>query len=492
MNKYILALLLAQTTVHAADLPLTWANNIDAAILKANGVNEAQADKAAAPVVSQDGHARVLGGDMGVFLDDKSINEIRKMSAAPQTTKKNEVEKSSPESQPQKKSTPPVEPDPTPTAPNASASAAALDPFDVKASAPAPTAGARHSTAQAAANDLLANIAADTKPETISGSRDSKNNEIVITDSKNPTRGINVRREMPSVRHITMSPGNKWYGGDDAEIVISPIFDIVVQMPESIDWFNPSSDMLTVQKVPNNPNMIKLKLKPIENPVPMSLQIVDNTQKIWTFTVIGVRADLAMEYPKTIIVNKKVVKKTVLGATNPGSIVSALPLDYAVQMVVGDAPNTSEFKVELMGSTYKHYEGYATYIFNVSRRDGSTFEKLTTSHIPNLKFTLWANQQRVDGGGLKLQKDDEGPAGMSRDVEWTVDTMYLSKSATRKNGRETYVVICQVRASVLDLEDWESAFITVADSSGYTRFDFEPYKRDFRAPVKSIRSSSED
>jgi hypothetical protein len=323
-------------------------------------------------------------------------------------------------------------------------------------------------------------------------SRSNAPTEIVITDSKNPSRGINVRHEMPSVRHVTMSPGNKWFGGDDVEISISPIFDIVMQMPEAIDWFNPSSDSLLVSKIPNQPTLLKLKLKPIDSPVPMSLQIVDVNQKIWTFTVVGVRADLATEYPKTIIINKKVVTKTQIGAKNPSSIINALPVDYAVQMVVGDAPNTSEFKVDLLGATYMHHEGYAQYLFGISKKDGGAFEKIGTDATPALKFTMWANNHRIDGGGNKYEKSsDDQSVGLTKKVEWTIDTSTLSKAATRKSGKETYIVICQVRASILDLEDYSSAFITISDKSGYTRFDFKPYSRDFRAPTSYQENGEE-
>jgi hypothetical protein len=503
----------------AADPPLTWTNGrLDDAMLQANGIISTDKEK-----------KDVDASSVQNFVDPKTMDMIRadlsKINMEPAAVSKqikNKPVSNSSLNQPMKvtvssnedllaskeRSGGDVKPAPStadgqkgltsakpaPANNDRTAVLPAIDPFAPEAQfEPARSEPRDERKASSSPGSVLGAASSSVPTESsVPAIREGRNNEIVITDSKKPTRGVNIRHEMPSVRHITMSPGNKWFGGDDVEIAISPIFDIVMQMPDPIEWFNPSSDSLTVSKIPNHPTLLKLKLKPIENPVPMSLQIVDVNQKIWTFTVVGVKADLATEYPKTLIVNKKIVKKTIIGARNPQSIINALPLDYAVQMVVGDQPNTSEFQISLLGATYMHHEGYATYMFSVARKDGSSIEKNTADQTPNLKFTLWSNNRRIDGGGLKMQKEsEESVGGLSRDVEWTVDLENLSKSASKKNGRETLIVICQVRASILDLEDWRSAFITVSDSAGYTRFDFQPYSRDFRAP-NSYQESEED
>jgi hypothetical protein len=488
MREYIVLFnIILSASAWAAEPPLTWA---------APGAAAAPATAVATPT-GADGAAR----DIGRFIDAKTMESIRADVLADPSA----VAPSSPERPPVAAGKKNNRTDAVATPIDQKPSGVPrLDPFAVPASvsgSPRPSA-----TTPGASSASQSTLAAESAPAgdgksilsqtsssvrdgaVVGGTRESRGGEIVITDTKKPSRGINVRHEMPSVRHITMSPGNKWFGGDDVEIAISPIFDIVMQMPDAVDWFNPSSDSLVVEKVPKTPNLLKLKLKPIDNPVPMSLQVVDVYQKIWTFTVVGVKADLAMEYPKTIMINKKIITKTIIGAKNPNSIINALPIDYAVQVAVGDAPNTSEFKIEPRGATYMHHEGYATYLFAVSRKDGSAVEK-TGGDVPNLKFTMWANNHRIDGGSLASggsagtgAQNDPASAGLTRDVEWTVDTNHLSKSETRRNGRETYIVICQVRASILDLEDWGSAFITVSDSTGYTRLDFLPYSRDFRAP----------
>ena len=488
MKTYLFILIFMSKSALAADPPLTWSQDDN--------------------VGSQTGSARTAPIELKE-LDvtvappiDPGIGEAVRAAMA-----KERHSKSSAEARGLESSTPPYQPaasdlqtSPDRKGPNAAADRATVNnPSDLKRAptstvvdpfAPVSNPQASQEAVILTRDSILNNVADGTNEKSAPTQKESRNNEIEITNSNRPTRGINVRTEMPSVRHITMSPGNKWFGGDDVEIAISPIFDIVMQMPDSVEWFNPSSDSLIVEKVPKQPTMLKLKLKPIQSPVPMSLQIVDVYQKIWTFTVIGVKADIATEYPKTILVNKKVVRKTVIGSRNPSSILNALPIEYAVQVVVGDLPNTSEFKPALVGSTYMHHEGYATYLFSVSKKDGSAFEKVAQGQGPNLKFTMWANGHRIDGGGLTASGDAGSPtnsdkesttSGLTRDVEWTIENASLSKAATHKNGKETYIVICQVRASLLDLEDWVGSFVTISDSSGYTRFDFAPYRREFRA-----------
>lgn len=511
MNKIYILILLSATSALASDPPLVWSADSKVAI-KPSGMPVVDSEPVVAPTFDP---------AIGIALQ-KAISDERRLS------KKRESNGARPETE-----STTVEPADQPAEPNLArpvtpeSVAVAVNPLtvitDIGAAAESTASKQATKIEQAAVyapssnnpfTDSSSPVTKRLEPasdDTITGragrsmsaggaiSSKSNESEIEITDSHKPTRGVNVRHEMPSVRHITMSPGNKWFGGDDVEVAISPIFDVILQMPDSVEWFTASNEALTVEKVPKQPTMLKLKLKPINNPVPMSLQIVDVYQKIWTFTVIGVKADLATEYPKTLLVNKRVVRKTVIGSSNPNSILNALPLEYAIQAVVGDLPNTSEFKTELAGATYMHHEGYATYLFSVSKKDGSNFEKMAQSKTPNLRFTLWANGHRIDGGGVTTQgskkpdptADDSAPSVMTRDVEWTIETSTLSKSATRKSGKETYIVVCQIRTSLIDLEEWNDVFITISDAGSYSRFDFKPYRREFRAPSSSQDDSGE-
>lgn len=302
---------------------------------------------------------------------------------------------------------------------------------------------------------------------------------ILIRNSHVPKRGIRVNPEVPSVRHVTMAPASKKFGGDDVEIVISPIYDVLIQMPDAIEYFKSSSSSLIVSPVATNPQMIALKLVVVQQTVPVSLHLVDVNQQIYTFTVIGAPADLAWEYPKTVIVNKKSIEKVQLGSKNPGSILNGMDLDDAVQMVVGDVPNTDEYLVEMVSGKFMHHEGYAQYGFKISRKDKKEISKADDGS-PQVKFTIWANNKRLDSGSKY---------SLSRDVEWTLEPL-LSGKDTRRSGIDTLRVFVQIRASILDLEEWPNAFITVSDGFGYTRFDFEPIRRSFRPVPKKAEGGN--
>lgn len=297
----------------------------------------------------------------------------------------------------------------------------------------------------------------------------AQNNTIPIKIGATKQRGINVKSEVPSVRHVTMSPASKRFGGDDVEIGISPIYDVLIQMPEQVEYFRSSNAALAVTPVTSNANMVTLKLSAVDDAVPISLHLVDVAQNIYTFTIIGMPADLAFEYPKTIIVNKRIASKTTLGARNPASVINAMDVDDAIQIVVGDVPKTSNFSVEFISGKYQHYEGYAQYAFRLFRGDKGKID------AKRLNFTIWANDKRLDSGNA---------FSSSRNVEWTVEPV-LSRRESRRRGYDVLRVFVQIRASILDLEDWTSAFITVNDSAGYTRSDFPPLVRSFRAPHNS-------
>lgn len=290
--------------------------------------------------------------------------------------------------------------------------------------------------------------------------------QIPIKIGRNKQRGVNVNHEVPSVRHVTMSPASKRFGGDDVEIGISPIYDVLIQMPEQVEYYRSSSGVLSISAVASNPNMIALKLSPVDNVLPMSLHIVDVQQNIYTFTIIGMPADLAWEYPKTIIVNRRLATKTALGAKNPRSVIDAMDVDDAIQIVVGDVPKTSEYTVELVSGKYQHYEGYVQYAFRMFRTDKASINP------EDLKFTIWANDKRLDAGNAYSS---------SRNVEWTIEPI-LSRRESRRNGYDVLRVFVQIRASILDLEEWTNAFVTVSDKVGYSRQDFTPIIRPFRAP----------
>ena len=290
--------------------------------------------------------------------------------------------------------------------------------------------------------------------------------QIPIRVSSSGKRGININSEVPSVRHVTMSAASKRFGGDDVEIAISPLYDVLIQMPEAVEYFRSSNSLLQVTSIQSNPNLVTLKLSPTDTVVPISLHLVDVSENIYTFTVVGQPADLAWEYPKTIIVNKRIATKTILGSSNPKSVIDAMDVDDAIQLVVGDVPRTGEYEVEMVSGKYQHYEGYAQYAFRIFKKDKSDID------TEKLKFTIWANEKRLDGGSLYSS---------SRNVEWVVEPM-LSARETRRRGQKVLRVFVQIRASILDLEEWESAFITVGDGLGYSRFDFQPIIRPFRAP----------
>jgi len=289
---------------------------------------------------------------------------------------------------------------------------------------------------------------------------------VVKNSSSYKKSGLNIGVEMPSVRHITMSPGSKKFGGDDVEIAISPLFDVIIQMPDQIEYFRSSNNILSVQTIPGNLNMVALKLNPVKNLAPMSLHLIDVNQNIYTFTVIGLPADLSYEYPKTILVNKRSAKKTTIGSQNPDSIFDAMDIDDAIQVTVGDIPKTQEYEAELVSFKYQHYEGYAQYGFRIYRKDQSNV------NLSDVTFTVWADDKRLDGGPSYRT---------SREVEWTIQPI-LTNRETKRRGYTVLRVFLQITASILDVEEWKNTFITIADKDGYTRFDFKPISRPIRPP----------
>lgn len=282
--------------------------------------------------------------------------------------------------------------------------------------------------------------------------------------------GTRVNSENPSVRHVKMAPATKAYGGDDIEIIISPIYDVLLQMPSGIEFFRASSSqLLTAQPVAANPAMITLKVSAeIAKPTPISLHIVDVSQNIYTFTIIGYPTDLSIEYPKTVIVSRRMVREAPLGASNPESLLNAMDISDAIQIVVGDIPRTDEYEVEFVSAKYMHYQGYIMYGFRVFRKDrGNIDEK-------NLTFTAWADSKRLTS---------EQSYGAKRDIEWVIEPT-LSRRESRRRGYEVARVFVQIRASILELERWQSAFLTVADDRSFTKFDFQPFIRAFRSGTR--------
>jgi hypothetical protein len=301
------------------------------------------------------------------------------------------------------------------------------------------------------------------------GASSQAGSQIPITFSDRPKRGMNVKPENPSVRFVAMSPASPFFGGDDVEVVVSPLYDVVIQMPKSIQHIRPSNALLSATPIKGLPNMVALKFAPIQDPMPVSLHLVDVDSEIYTFTILGTPVDLAWEYPKTIIIKKRRVKQTQLGASNPASFLDAMDIDDAVPLVVGSAPRTDEYQIEITTARYMHYEAYGFYGFRIFRKDHGNLD-------PNdLKFTMWANNRRIDGGENY---------SLSRQVEWAVNPA-LSQRESRRHGYTVLRVFVQIRGSILDFEEWNSAFITVADPKSYTRFDFKPIIREFRPMPKS-------
>lgn len=294
---------------------------------------------------------------------------------------------------------------------------------------------------------------------------------IPIKRSGTKMRGSRINSEVPSVRHIEMAPASKKYGGDDIEIIVSPIYDVLLQMPEDVEFFRSSSlEILFVDPVKTNPNILTLKMSPdIANPTPVSLHIVDVSQNIYTFTVIGYPTDLSIEYPKTVIISKRRTEVRKLGPNDPSSLLRAMDINDAVQMVVGDMPRTNEYEVEVVSAKYMHYQGFVMYGFRIFRRDR---KKL---NVENLVFTIWADNQKIEGStGHSLQ----------RGVEWVIEPT-LSARESRRRDYEVARVFVQIRSSIQDIEDWRTAFLTVSDGRGFTKFDFIPFSRSFRAPHKN-------
>ena len=296
--------------------------------------------------------------------------------------------------------------------------------------------------------------------------------QLHISNSHNPKRGISVQQQVPAVRHVTMSPASKKFGGDEVELVISPIYNVMLQMPDAVELVDISSSLLTGSVVQTNANLVILKLANLDKPVPISLHIVDVNQNIYTFSVIGQPVDLAWEYAKTIVVNRRTTNKTKIGPQNPQSVIAAMDVDDAIQMVVGDVPNTSEYDVQFLYANFVHYDDFVLYAFRIFRKDHKSIPR-DKSGQPDLNFNIWANDKRLDGGSQYAA---------SREIEWSIGDL-LSKRDSRRSGYEVLRVFVQIRADILDLEDWTRSFITVANQAGYSRSDFTPLMRPSRAPV---------
>ncbi|RZM28158.1 MAG: hypothetical protein EOO88_10075 [Pedobacter sp.] len=295
----------------------------------------------------------------------------------------------------------------------------------------------------------------------------SNEGQISITPASGlPKRAINVGREVPSVVHIYMAPASAKWGGDEVEIVISPVFDIVIEMPEAIEAVTPSSKSLTATEIKSNPRKMRLHLDAVKVQTPISMHVIDISKNLYTFTIIGAPADFNWEYVKTIMVNKRRMTVPELGSGDEASFLNGLDVSDAVQMVVGDVRRTDEYKLDLISARYN--PGYIQYNFRLTWRDQSDLRKIL---LEKISTTLWANDLRLDGG-----------ADSSRDIHW-IRSVQLSEVETKLFGRPVARLSVQVRASVLDIEEWKSAFVTLSDSNGYTKADFAPFIRDFRMPA---------
>lgn len=301
------------------------------------------------------------------------------------------------------------------------------------------------------------------------GGEGGRGDTVPIVKGASPLRGVNVFSEAPAVQNISVNPANS-KGGDETEIFISSPYDVIVKMPESIKSANSSNQVLKVDKLPGSPNLLRLKSAPVKERTPISLHVIDTMNNIYLFHAIAVPADLSIEYPKIITVNRKSSKSQSIGLSEDELFFKGLGVEDAIQYTVGDIPQSNEYLIEIVSTQYN--PGIVQYNFRIMWRNK---HKMTPIDPSKLVYTFWANDLRLDGGPKY---------SFSRLVEWRQDEKgILSKIDSRRRNRPVIRVSAQIKASLLELETWRSAFVTIADDTGYSRQDFSPLIRPFRAPM---------
>ncbi len=311
---------------------------------------------------------------------------------------------------------------------------------------------------------------------TASGGQTAANDseEIEIMHSGTPKRGLQLFRNHPSNREVSMVPGDRYSGGGDLlRIIMSQIGPVVINMPVNINSTTDNQQDLEVKMVPNSVNMVQLTVKNNRFKI-IPFSMIDHQGAIWNFEVVIVPTDLAIEYPRSIIVSRKYTEDPVLGNRNPLSIINALPLEDAITEVVDGKNRSDSYEVDFKGANYMMDQKYAAFFFEITSKDGRS--SLSTK---DLGFSLWANNIKI--GGMK--KESKIPYNQ-RQVYFTVSKK-LSQQATKERGMPVLKLAVLVKIKLQDLENWKNSFIIVQNNKEFTLKNFPSFIRDYRASVDS-------
>jgi hypothetical protein len=297
---------------------------------------------------------------------------------------------------------------------------------------------------------------------------------LKIKKSGYPARGLRVNDEHPAIQTIEVAPANNQQSGDLAEFVLNPSTMVTIHMPTLVDTVSTSMNIIEAQKSESFPHIIFVKIanqQGLENITPVGMHIIDTQGDIYTFRVlVTAELDLDKEYPSTIIIKQKIVSEpTLVKSDYQTALENLIPADSII-MLTGGVPKTQDFHLSMRSSNFKNHMGYITIPFLLTHRANKKF------NIADLTFTFWVNGEPI-AEGLSHE-------GATKNVFWQ-RLPSLTDYYSRYNGYQTEFITVKVRASTLEIENWQNNFVTIHNKTGYSRFDFEPMRRSFRAPIST-------
>lgn len=321
---------------------------------------------------------------------------------------------------------------------------------------------------QSAVSEKIAN---DKK---FSGGPQEDKNALIITRSGNAVRGIQTVTDHPSIQALQMTPAENGRGGTVTSFTLTPTMPVVIMMPAAIENIITGSSLITAEKDASSPNQVVIKTSGNpDKPVPIGLHLRDVQMRLYTFTVLIKPLDLSQENPQTIVVEYKPYSNVDL--SNNEELLDILKVtqsvDDVITMIVGDLPNTGDYKVELKNVQYQANLDVTVFPLAISASTRNKFD------LRKLKITMF-----IDGKPVKATGSDNLEGAPQKMVIHRLLT--TSKKETIIAGYQIEHIAVVVKAPQLKAEEWESVFFVVADESGYTRtIDFGARMREFRAPM---------
>lgn len=281
--------------------------------------------------------------------------------------------------------------------------------------------------------------------------------------------GFTITREAPEIFSDKIAPGGK-HGGDLPDIVITRASDVLVRFDANIrDYRSSNGSLVSVTPSKQFPTDVYLHLEQDMNADTFSMTTVfitlDNGE-VFPLRVFPKAVDLSRHDPYLVTVSSKSISDKPLRSDDEGAGPNLRGLSFsdALRSFTRKSPHVSGdgFELETIAAKHLTHENTLVYTAFLKRTDGRDY------NTDRMRMTLWVNGERYE------RSSTAGGAPVSFDMD---DVLSMQESRMRGGQQISHLAI-RIRASMKEVESWNSMAVSVEDSRGYSLQTLEIPVRD--------------